>query len=78
MAEQDHLDQIAFDGVDRHCKWLRYSGRSVVEYINLLIAQRPFETLAEENIDNAEKALTEALEKVRAAREYYKSLPAGK
>lgn len=78
MAEQDQLDKIAFDGVERHCKWLGISSREVVHFIGLLIAQRPFETLVEENMDNAEQSLIDALEKVRAARKHYKSLPAGR
>lgn len=74
-VSQDSLDKIAFDGVDRHCKWLGISSREVVHFIKLLVAQRPFETLAEENMDNAEKALKDAIQSIQEARAYYKALP---
>lgn len=74
-VEQDALDRIALDGVERHAFWVRYSADSIAEYFSLLVAQRPFELLVEEKMELAEKALTHALEKIKAARERYKSLP---
>jgi len=69
------LDRIALEGIERHTKWLAYSGHQVEYFVKMLLAQRPFETQAEDNLDQAEKVLTDALESVRKTRNYYKSLP---
>lgn len=71
------LESIALEGIERHAKWLEYSARSITHFVNMMAAQRTFMTTAEENLNLAEKALTKALENVRATREHYKSLPAG-
>lgn len=71
----DDLHSIALEGIGRHARWLQYSSREVVHFVGLLIAQRPFETEAQNQMELAETALVEALDRLRAAKSQFLSLP---
>ena len=81
MTEED-IDKFALDRTRNYANWLSFGARNLSEDARTLMfwtqkiaTQRPFETLAEEALDNAEKALTNALESIRKAREHYKAIP---
>lgn len=83
MAED--LDKFALDRTRAYAGWLDYDARNTAQDAKTLAfwaakiaTQRPFDTMAEEALDNAEKALTHALESVRQARTQYKSLTSQK
>ena len=81
-AMPDDLDSFALERTRNYANWLSYGARNVAQdaktlvfWAKKIVTQRPFETLAEEALDSAEKALSEALKSVREARAYYKALP---
>lgn len=69
------LDSIAIEGIERHARWLKYSSQQIEHFIGMLCAQRPFETVAEDNLARAEEALNHALQSVQKTRAHYQSLP---
>ena len=78
----EDLDSFALERTRNYANWLSYGARNVAQdaktlvfWAKKIVTQRPFETLAEEALDSAEKALSEALKSVREARAYYKALP---
>ena len=77
----DDLDSFALDRTRNYANWLNYGARNLAQDAKTLMywaqkitTQRSFETLAEEALDNAERALTNALESVRKARNHYKAI----
>ena len=80
-AMPDDLDSFALDRTRNYANWLNYGARNLAQDAKTLMfwtqkitTQRPFETMAEEAMDNAEKALINALESVRKARDHYKTI----
>lgn len=71
----DDLISLALDGIRRHSRHLQYSSREVVHFVQLMHAQRPFPTEAEHEMEVAEVALVEALEKLRESRAKFAALP---
>lgn len=78
-------DAFALDRVRNYANWLSYGARNVAQDAKTLVfwarkieTKRPFETRAEESLDNAEKALTDALQSVQEARDFYLSRDAKK
>lgn len=69
------LDSIAIEGIERHARWLKYSSQQIEHFIGMLCAQRPFETVAEDNLARAEEALNHALQSVQKTRAHYQRLP---
>ena len=81
MAED--VDTFALDRTRHYAGWLSYGARNVAQDAKTLLfwaakiaTRRPFETMAEEAFDKAEKDLVDALASVRKVKEHYKSLVA--
>lgn len=62
-------------GIESKAKWMEHDGRFLAGYVRMLPLRRDFETKAEAAIDDAERALIEALKIVRNARAAYNSKP---
>ncbi len=70
----NQLRQDALYWIDWHCRTLRKSAVSVVEYVGWLDHQPDYETLAEAAIDDTEKALAEAVADLAKAKEAFRAL----
>jgi len=62
-------------GIESKAKWLEQDGKFLADYVARLPMQRSFETRAEAAMDDAERALIEALRVVRASRMAYGAKP---
>jgi hypothetical protein len=62
-------------GIESKAAWIARDGQGLADYVAMLAVRRNFETLAEAAMDDAEKALLEALKTVRAARKAYQAKP---
>lgn len=76
------IDTFALDRTRNYAEWLRFGATNIAQDARTLafwaakiVTKRPFATLAEEALDNAEKALTDAIQAIQEARKLYKSLP---
>jgi len=70
----DLLRTISLEGIEFHCDTLRYAARTMSTYVMRLTHQPPYETKAGAAIEDAEKALAEALESVREMKTVYQGL----
>lgn len=77
----DKIDTFALDRVRYHAKWLGRSTANLVQDIKTLLfwaakiqTKRPFETQMEAELDDAERALTNALLAIKTARDQYNTL----
>lgn len=82
MPTDEKIDTFALDRVRYHAKWLGRSTTNLVQDIKTLLfwagkiqTKRPFETQMEAELDDAEKALTDAIQAIKEARETYNALP---
>ncbi len=62
-------------GIESKATWIATDGKMLADYVARLPVQRNFETRAEAAIDDAERALIEALKVVRASRAAYNAKP---
>lgn len=74
-------DAFALDRTRNYANWLTFGARNLAEDAKTLAfwagkieTKRSFETLAEDALNSAEKALTDALKSVQDARARYKAL----
>lgn len=65
---------IALDGIERHARWVLESSGHVASYMDMLADRPQYETKAEAAMQEAETTLTEALERVKAARERFSKI----
>ncbi len=80
MTSED--DKFALDRARNYANWLTHGAGNVLQdsktlafWAGKIKTQRKFETMADEALDNAEKALVDALESLRQVRESYRALP---
>lgn len=74
----DNLRTIALGGIKDHSYWLKTSASRLVHYIQLLVSRPDYETMAEDEMNEAEKSLLEALEKLREVKAAYQAKPVEK
>lgn len=70
----DNFRSIALSGIERHSGWLKTSSDQIERYVRMLGARPEYETKAEAAMGDAEKALVEALEKLRKERRRFQKL----
>ena len=80
--DEERRDKIALERMGHHAGWADYYARQAEQcatdalfWSARILSRRDFETIAEEQLDKAEGALTNALEAVRSARLKYQTLP---
>ena len=69
------IRDIALTGIEEHASWVKYSAASIARYVKMLTYQPPFETRAEAAIEDAHKAMLEALQIIADMRAVYAMLP---
>lgn len=69
--EIERLDALALDGLRYYANRMQEHTQSVERYAKLVAFKRPFETMAEDELEKAEAILETALVAVRRAREEY-------
>lgn len=62
-------------GIESKAAWIARDGQGLADYVAMLPMRRNYETEAEAAIDDAEKALLDALKTVRASRAAYQAKP---
>lgn len=70
----DNFRSIALSGITRHAEWLKTSSDQIERYVRMLGDRPDYETKAEAAMEDAEKALLEALEKLRKERRRFRRL----
>lgn len=69
------LYKIALECIERYAHHVTRGAQEISHYVRTLTFQRSFETKAEAAIEDAEKALIQSLNMVRAAKASYQALP---
>lgn len=62
------IHELAIANIEAKAKWVRDDAEGIARYVRMLDTLPAFETRAEDEIKNAENALTEALLVVKLAR----------
>jgi hypothetical protein len=68
-------DQTILADIEAKAAWLQRDAALLTEFTCRLARRPTYETLAEAEIDKAEKVLVDALKQVRSARKTYNSKP---
>jgi hypothetical protein len=74
-TDAERYQSVFREGITIHARGVRRSAESIGRYVRLLVSTPPFETEAEEHLQDAELALTEALLAVKLARVEYANRP---
>jgi len=78
ITEQDQWLGIVrplLGGIKTNATWAKYHAREIADKVGLLPYVPEFETLAQSELDSAIQELTEAVEKLRAAKLAYAGKP---
>ena len=67
----DRIDAVHLEGLRYHAIGMQRTAHSVEHYAKAVVFKRPFETMAEDELEKAELALAHALQVVKTARAEY-------
>jgi len=69
------LRKVALEGIESGAAWLVKDGERLARYVNMLKEQPEYDTKAQDQMEKAERALTETLATVKNMLRAYKHKP---